>query len=171
MKKNIYILLTAVVFASCTSTSNIMDFNYMGEDNYKNIYIVDTIEIKQPITIHYGNSKFVVSRNTLLKQKQLTNNFFLRPDVFVLRSNIYRDFSSKDVKSYTFAKTPYCELGELVKIGGYSTREFKCDSVKFILGLINVNYYNTHFNSENYYQIRQKNQKINYFKIVYPLCK
>jgi len=37
--------------------------NYDGEPNYYKVYLVDTIEIKDPILLNYGTSNFVMSNN------------------------------------------------------------------------------------------------------------
>lgn len=151
---------------------NKVDFYYQGESNYKNFYIVDTIKINNPILFYYQRGRFVTCADTLFKQKKITEKFLKRPDVFVFSWNLRSDFDLSQLKRYKYKDYGKCDVKKQISnYKGVELYRFTCDSVKFILGMINVNYFNSaHVSADGSYWIKQTDQKILYYKIVYPLC-
>lgn len=170
--KFIYIIVGfAFIISSCSKST--YDVNYKGEDNYLNFYIVDTIKIIDPVRIHspkFGG-QFIVSK-TILKEYDNTIQFFVRPDVFLLGDDLYRDLSQKKYQKYVYPDNGGCELSKSgLQIEGLEVFEFKSVPKYFILGLINSNYFYVKHNSYVSFSFPEKNSKIAYYKIVYPLCK
>lgn len=163
--------LSIILFISCSR--NLFDPNYKGEANYKRFYVVDSIFIDDPIILssHTVGGRFVMSKS-LLKEFQNNSKFFLRADVFLLGEDLYMDLEPTDYNNYSYPDYGNCKLRKSEsEIKDVEVFEYTNNPTHFILGFINVNYYNVKHNSENYYQICEKNAKINYYKIVYPLCK
>lgn len=63
MRRYLFFLLVIPIFFSCRNNNLYYDMNYDGEPNYYKVYLVDTIEIKDPILLNYGTSNFVMSNN------------------------------------------------------------------------------------------------------------
>lgn len=102
--KFVCIFILAVIISSCSK--NVYDINYLGEDNYSNFYVVDTIRIVDPVRIHslkYGG-QFIVSKKTL-KEYNGKDEFFYRPDVFFIGNDFYRDLPTKDFKNISIPIT------------------------------------------------------------------
>jgi len=169
--KILLILIFFVGLVSCNK--NLFEINYKGANNYKNFYLVDSIVIDNPIIIssYKVGGRFVISQSLI---SEFVNNkgFFQRSDVFLLGDNLYMDLVPIDYKKYSYPDDGNCKIKKIQSNSkGVKMFKFENKPKYFILGLINVNYYNVKHNAENYYQIRERNQKINYYKIVYPLCK
>jgi len=166
---NIILILIFSLLSSCSK--NIFDSNYKGENNYKNFYIVDTITIENPILTSYYGGRFVFSRQ-LLEKTKINSDFFKRPDVFLLGFDLYYDMNPRDYKRYNYQDDGNCKTKKVVSNQKHiEIYEYTNNPVRFILCLINVNYYNVKHNAENYYQICIKDQKNSFYKIVFPLCK
>lgn len=173
MEKGILLCLIIFLTVLVSCNRNLFDTNYTGPDNYKNFYLVDTIIIKQPVIISSEKigGRFVISKSLLAKFKD-TKKFFQRPDVFLLGFDLYFDLPRNDYKRFHYPDYGNCTLENIpYRAKDVELYKFKKTPKYFLLGLINVNYYNTKHNSEDYYPIREKGQKLNYYKIVYPLCK
>jgi hypothetical protein len=173
-----FIVLIALCFSSCKNQKSSLiqydvyyDILYKGEDNFKQFYIVDTIVIKEPIIIRsqqYGGP-FIIEKEKL-NNYQNSIEFLLSPDIFILGFDLYRDLEFSDYKKISYSAKGGCVIQESeIKMNGIEIREYESDP-KFILGLINTNYYHVKHNSESYFNIPIKDSKITYIKIVYPLC-
>lgn len=136
------ILLFLVV--SCKSSRGVVDFDYSGEPNYDSFYLVDTIKIDNPIVISsekFGG-RYVVSRATLEKYDN-KREFFSRPDVFVYGDDFYRVLPLKNYNRYAYPKYDECDkfVQDFEIVKGLYVYSFKQDSLTFLLGFINANYY------------------------------
>ena len=175
--KIIKIVFLFALLTSCTATKPIYDTYYKGEPNYKSFYVVDTIKVENPIIIRGQGKEFVCSKS-LVQSTKINKKFFNRPDVFILGDNFYCDLYPQDYKKYTYfddgESEGHCEEIKLDTLINKIIRvyKYKTDSVRFILCLINANYYNNHYNTFDapWYCIMNKDQKNSYYKIVYPLC-
>jgi hypothetical protein len=173
MKRLYVVALSFFVFISCNINKNIFDPNYKGEKNYKMFYVVDTIIIDKPIIIDYQGGKFVFSK-TLIEKNSINRAFLKRPDVFLLGSNLYYDLWPEDYKKYIYPDNGKCD--DIISINSKNKNilsyEYADKSVRFILCLINSNYYNVKHNTVDgeYYQITSNDIKNSFFKIVYPIC-
>jgi hypothetical protein len=165
--------ITTLLFLLCSCSRKIYDSNYKGEPNYESFYLVDTIIIIEPVRIHSPKlgGQFIVSKETL-KEYNGKSNFFIRPDVFLLGDDLYRDLPSKNFNRYSYPSNGGCEFvkSEMV-IKGLEIFEIKKSSQTFLLGMINANHFNKMHNSYVSFQFSDKGSKIAYYKIVYPLCK
>jgi hypothetical protein len=193
MKNLIYLLLVLVFLPSCVPHKAIYDSYYKGEANYKRFYVVDSIKIENPVIVWYFG-RFVCSRK-LIDTVKIDENFFKRPDVFLLCDSwgLYFDLELVDYDKYSYPAYGNCKIELKATLNTELKTKFKIrykKSIKryfeehkvylyeyetppafFILGLINANYYNAkHASDEGWYPIKTKDQKTSYYKIVYPLC-
>lgn len=172
--KNQRILFLFILFIGLSSCNkNLFDFSYKGTTNYKNFYLVDSITIDNPIIINSYKigGRFVISKS-LLSEFVNNKDFFQRPDVFLLGDNLYMDLVPSDYKIINYPDDGNCKIKRtLSAFKDVEIYEYEHRPSHFILGLVNVNYYNVKHNAENYYQICKKKPKISYYKIIYPLCK
>lgn len=173
--KLINIAFVFILLTSCVVRRDRYDILYKGETNYKTFYVVDTIKVENPIIINDGGKKVVCSK-ALLENIRIDKAFFKRPDVFILGEDLYYDLDLKDFKRYRYPAYGNCKNKTIeldIWIGeGITAYEYQTDSVRFILGLINSNYYNTKHRTIDggWYYIRSNDQKNSYYKIVYPIC-
>lgn len=166
-------IYSLIIILAITCGCNIVryDINYKGESNYKNYYIVDTISIKNPIRItsnKFCNRMFVTGDSVL---KNFDNNieFFHRPDVFLYEIDLYRIIEYNDILNSKI-KLPSCdvyrETGEFKNVELY---KFNVEP-RFILCMMNLNYYNIKYNSCEKLWPRNINRKSQFIKVVYPIC-
>jgi len=179
MKKYTFLLLLLFISSCSTHKEAIYDSRYEGEPNYKSFYVVDTIQIEDPVVVcHEG--RFVCSRK-LLDTVKIDKNFFERPDVFLLSQyGLYNDLDLADFDKYLDILGEECKtevkttLNTELETKYYKVylREFKTPPAFFILGLINANYYNKNNMTidGSSYLMDTKDQKTSYYKIVYPYC-
>lgn len=170
--KAISILVLCFIWFSCSK--NIYDNDYKGENNYESFYVVDTIKISDPVCItssKYGGT-FVVSK-AILRDFNNDITFFSRPDVFLFGDQFYRDLPLKNFKKYKYPDFGGCDfLQSRQKTEELIVSEFQNKPRYFILCLINANYfYRKHmaFDAKTFIY-PDKNNKITFYKIVYPLC-
>lgn len=159
-----------ILMFSCTS--KMYDGEYLGEENYRNFYIVDTIKILDPIRVYSSKfgGQFIVSKANLKNYKR-SAEFFTRPNVFFLGTDLYRDLTVNEVKKTNYPDNGGCTfVKSLIKFEDLEVYEFKNKPKQFLFGLINANYFYTKHNSYDSFKSRVKNPKITYYKIVYPLC-
>ncbi len=181
--KKIIVFLIAISLCSCMSKMQIRkfilpllhkdycDYDYSGEPNYRQFYISDTIIIDNPIVIYRNCNRYVTKLETLTTQSKINDSFFDRPDVFLFRF----DFGNLNISGYNpkfFYGLNHCDLSDQLIYKNINYRVFKSNSVRFILGFISVNHYNTIYNAIdcNWIAIKSKKQKIEYYKILFPLC-
>jgi hypothetical protein len=167
--------LLVLVSISCSrkNFSNISELEIIDLGNYYNFYVVDTIQIKDPVRIHskkYGG-QFILSK-AILKEYDGKRRFFLRPDVFMVSTDLYWVLQSDQHSMYNYPDYGGCKLVESSeKQHELEVYEYASDSVNFILGLINGDYYNKRYNSYDYFALLHNDNKSLYYRIVYPLCK
>lgn len=172
--KTINIIFIFILLTSCAVNRNNFDSNYREEPNYKSFYLVDTIKLESPIIVNNHGGKIICSK-ALLKNIRIDKAFFKRPDVFILGEDLYYDLNPKDYKKYHYPDGGNCEISKIdTLIGkGITVYKYKTDSIRFILCLINSNYYNIKHRTidAGWYRIINNDQKNSYYKIVYPICK
>jgi len=176
MRKFILLFISLCLFVSCKSIKDKVDFDYLGESNYENFYLVDTIKIVKPVLISskkFGG-KYIVSEQTLEKYDE-TIKFFSRSDVFIYGDDLYRILPLKRYKDFKYPKYEDCdkfEFGYLIN-NELSVYKLKTESDYFLLGLINSNYYYQKHNGfhNNITDYIETDYKRVYYKIVFPYCK
>jgi|GEM_PF-1187962 lipoprotein len=189
--KNIKLLFVSLLLVSCTvinkrtyyklvysiCNNDYYDANYKGEDNYKNFYIVDTIDIEDPVIIRNTSGCLFICSEATINSIRIDKSFFYRPDVFILGNNLYDDLAPSDYEQYYYPDFGNCSIVSLDTLSRdkppIQKYKYNDDSVRFILGLINVNYHNkTHQVMDGCtFSIRSNDPKNSYYKIVYPICK
>ena len=163
-------LISLLLISSCRQA--LYDINYKGEENYKSFYVVDTVSIENPVRVYSKKhgGMFVLAKEKLQDYKGKAD-FFVLPDVFLLGSDLYRDLESEDFKKYSYPESGGCELKESkIEIAGLEIYEY-IRQPRFVMGLINTNYFHVKHNSYSYFNILVKNPKATYHNMVYPLCK
>ncbi len=164
-------IVLAITLAGCSKVW--YDRDYKGESNFANFYMVDTIQIEDPVRIysHKFGGPFVISRK-LLKDYTGKIDFFSRPDVFILDDNPYRYLSLEDFKRYFYPKEygncRFIYSKEVIK--DLEIAEFENTPVGFLMGLVNANFYYRKSNSYTSFAYGEKNEKKSYYKLVFPLC-
>jgi hypothetical protein len=167
-----HLIIGCIITLLLSSCSHILyDIDYRGENNYKAFYLVDTISINMPVRIYskrFGGM-FVMSSEKLKKYRN-DIDFFLDPNVFLLGYDLYRDLDNEDYYRYRYPDNGGChiQIGE-INIDGLEIYDYP-KNTRFILGLINANYYHIKHNSSEYFNIPIRHSKITYLKMVYPLC-
>ena len=182
MKKISIFFVLLFGLSSCVIPKRLYDLNYKGEPNHKNFYVVDTIQIEDPVVIYF-RGRFVCSRKILNSPNlKFDKKFFKRPDVFIFSNNLGYDLDNiiEDYFKYPYPDYGNCSIEMKFQIlkndkndkNVIYLREFKNQPAYFILGLINANYYNMkHADIEGgWHPIYSKDPKISYYRIVYPLC-
>ena len=145
------------------------DHDYIGEKKYKLFYIVDTITINNPVIVYGKDNFYVTQKEVLLSQKKIDKYFYLRPDVFIFSFDYNSSIDGYDYKIHK--KLKHCKTSDLEEFKNIYYRNFESNSLSFILGLINVNHFNIIFNAmDSKKYIDSKKQKIEYYKILFPLC-
>jgi hypothetical protein len=173
----LFLVFIFIALISCTKKYfHDFDYDYVGEKNYRNIYIVDTINIDDPITVFHetsGCNSFVLSRATL-KYYDGKKDFFFRPDVFICSNDLMGDMAPQTKDFYRYHPNGLCQFTfdtKEKKYKGLSIREFEQKPKYFLLGLFNDNYYYKRYNCSNgYFAYGNNNKKLVYIKILYPMC-
>ncbi len=169
-----------------------IDYNFKGAANYNLFYIVDTIEIEDPVLI-YHNESYVCSKQ-LLDSIDIDESFFQRHDVFIFR-NYFEYFLMmksevegvrKYFEHYNRLEDDVCYEKSLIysnECKNLYIHEFN-EHISFILALINTNLYKsisfvyTSSYEQNdwgmfrfpYYKRKDRDLTTSYYKIVTPLC-
>ena len=166
------VIYFALIYVVVSCSRKTYDNEYKGENNYKNFYLVDTINIVDPVRIHstkFGG-QFILSKS-ILKKYNNKIDFFSRPDVFFLGTDLYRDLQTNEYEKYSYFNDGGCEFVYLKSdFRDLEVYKLKSNSTLFILGLINANYFYLKHNSYGSFIYPEKNIKKDYYKIVYPLC-
>jgi len=157
--------------------------NLYGEEGlyYKNIYVVDTVDIENPIIIQHNKFHiplFICSYNNfldILKDKE----FYNRSDVYILG---YGDFVGViGIEAISILKNKECQYEKAYKVSKYNIFKIKKCS-KFLLTLVTVEKTNDMFSNylddcidnsckkEKRFFIKMKHPYNFYNRIVYPLC-
>jgi hypothetical protein len=86
-------------------------------------------------------------------------------------SDIYGNLPQRKYGRYYYPNDGGCELiKSSLDIKGLEIYEFRQAPASFLLGLINANYYYLKNNSYGSFAYPEKNNKISYYKLVFPLC-
>lgn len=147
----------------------------LEEPDQLDFYVVDTINISSPIVFYKpGQSgKFVSSVTEIEGKKFNLRKSILREDIYIYSNSLYGFLSQNDFDKYHYPDYGNCIFREeyFKEIKGIVYQKFKKQPKKFILGLINVDYYNRKV------QVYGKKPTIfkrygnaTYYKIAFPLC-
>lgn len=144
--------------------------------NQYSFYIVDTIEIKNPI-IYYKidqSVKFVTNEDNINQNKPNINKIILKDDNYILGEDIYRFFTDNNImKNYYYPDNGNCQKKNAPMKNHKKIRfqKFTTEPSKYILALIKLSFYNSLVTA---YGLKEsafdKSQDVLYYKIVFPLC-
>ena len=175
MKPYIFYILSLVI-ASCGSYQYSDDY-YLEHrnDNDQCFYVVDTIEIPNPIIINEKGGYYIVSRNALGKKTKNIEKLFHETDVYIagLHEFFFYKYLSKKVQLRYMHKASFYTETEKITIDGKTYEKFKSPNVSFILGMIKVNYYNTVMACLDcdWQMLKNREYKNSYYRIVFPIIK
>lgn len=168
-KKHIIIFISALLYSfTCLSQS-------LGNPESLDFYIVDTITITNPVVFYKPNQsgRFVGSLKTIKGDKLKIKEAISKEYIYIYSNSIYGFLHLKDFKKYTYSDNGNCEFEQdyFKGIKGIVYQKFKESPKKFILGLINVAYYNEKITTYGEKQsVFKKYDEPLYYKIVFPLC-
>ena len=172
------IYLYVILFFLCLFTNKLQGEEYKY---YKDIYVVDTIEIENPVVIQYKKFHiplFVCSNNNLYNILN-DKNFYNRDDVYILGEHFLATIFKQD--ALCILKNKECKMEYIDKKKSIDIFKFK-ESVKFLLTLVTIqktNEMHTQFfddcvdnscKKEKRYYIKIKHPNNFYNRIVCPLC-
>jgi hypothetical protein len=172
-KMIVYSAFFIPLLLSCVSKKGIPFadiLEYASMEGYKNLYIVDTIQIEAPVIFFTKSGyRFVMSKKyfdsysgsekTLFK----TNNAFLVGDFPIgLPLSFYKN-SGKEID---------CSVEKFrIKKKGIQETCYKINPDYFILMLVNGDYYNQAFcGIDGPPAVKDKRKTFNYYKVVMPVC-
>jgi len=140
-----FVLLCAV-FDSCKTHYSLKQerMPYISKFGYKNIYLVDTIRIEEPISfITEGNYWVMTSAEVFKKLKNYNDDVLLRDDVFLFESEIPL-FPIEMLDFYT--ERVSCLMRDEVKNTPQSIQARKYrEPITFNFFLVNRKFYNERF--------------------------
>ena len=185
MKKLLFLLFFFFQLLSCSTIERGMLYNTAKYDDmrYSHFYVIDTIQIDSPMVLK-NKSLYYIFPKTIYKANKINKDFFQRKDVFLYDGTIgdismYVD-KQNDFYKYDFFNNLDCNLvkTDIIKNGNFY--EFKKLPKCFVLCFVNVNYFNwcnrgficsdrKGDKMRNPF-IKDKMSKINYRKIVFPIC-
>ena len=180
MKTKLYpIYILSLVFMSCGSYQYHDNYYALDHrnDNNQCFFVVDTIDIPNPILIKEKGDYFIVSQTALEKGTKSIDNLYHETDVYIagFEEFFFYKYLPKEARiwsRYVNKVSIYAET-EKITINGKTYEKFKSPHVSFILGLINVNYYNTIMACMDcdWYMLKNREYKNSYYRIVFPILK
>ena len=168
----LYILISFLSIISCKSPSHIR--NEYKSGHIKNIYIVDTIEIDTPVVFTFEGKTYVCP-NHLLEKNRMDYRIFDNPQMFLCMDlcNLL-ELRAEDLFKYAHEncdERDNCNKVRDCRINGKSISVYQFEgNVQFLLGLINVEFYNSRMVCLdcNWKRIKDKHHNISYRQVVFP---
>jgi len=138
----------------------------------KNFYLTrDTIVVDEPVVLSLKkyDGMFLVSNNDI-KQEINIEKLILENKIYIFNTDLYRFFEKKDFeKLIKYKECFFEEISELNK--EITIRKLGSKTTKFVLGFVNVDYYNQRVTTVDKGKTYFKNKKKTYFyPIVFPIC-
>lgn len=113
-------------------------------DAYKFLYVVDTIQIENPIVFLYEGHHYVCA-DTIVKDKKIDDSLFERQDVYLYMSDFYFFMTHDDFMRIKNFQRETSEKEKVVNIKYKNetlyTYGFDQQNVSFIMGLVNHDFY------------------------------
>jgi hypothetical protein len=177
MKTLIFSILLIFIY-SCR-VSNFTNDTYFSTNNIygKNIYLVDSIQIINPVFVIYEDKEnyfsFITDSSSIKGFSDIRNIY--NNDNIYLGSHCFWCHLIKDsllINKFKNINPEICyNVVELRKEGGFTIFRFEKKVKYFILGLVNINYYNrTENNLDKSVFIKTNLPNSTYYKIVFPVC-
>lgn len=172
ISKNKFIILLLIIFPflwlSCAT------HKYEENNNYKPFYIVDTIQISDPVVIVSGAKLFLTSERLLLRTK-VDANFFRTPGVYLMLENFFSSLETEKKTKELFPVFYQPTFYSLSRIGEANGKlmilKYPKEIHSFVLGLVRVDYLNRIYKKSKQYPFKVKDDRFYYLKIVNPLIK
>lgn len=168
-----YILIFMCGFLLVSCNQKIVDYDYTGEKNFYNFYIVDTISIMNPVKVHlkFDNSWNIFymdhSKIKSLKGKSF-NEVIQEPDIFLHHFNFYALINQDQVIENNIKYYDNCNSKCIFE--NEKMIVYQLQNTQFILGLVNINFYNKNISGGGINFIDSDLSKSGYYKIVFPKC-
>ena len=173
MIRNVICLFCLFFILSCKS----VDLNYpdyVNQDGYKSLYVVDTIQIDDPVSVLTKSGYcFVMSHQAFSSFNGKEKTLFKREDVFLLelRLPIYipSELYNKYVLANSFSYFDFLIPIEFDKKGIKDLKIFTRKPDYFLLVLIRGDYYNGAYTGfDGPPTINLRNNKFSFYKIAIP---
>lgn len=175
----IFIVLFSIFFVSCSRnvysdffTFSHKEYMYRQTQDYKFLYVVDSVTLESPIAFtHKGH--WYVCADSIIKNYKIEKSFFARPDIFLYAQNYLFMLTSNDYFSdFKKYSHEYKEVETTERIYYKNqplyTIRFNKPKVRFLMGLINHDFYeyNVRCPDYPYKPIKNKNPQNTFFKIL-----
>lgn len=178
MKRNIYcFILWSLTIASCGSYKS-MDNYYIDHPTDRNqcFFIVDTIDIADPVIVREKGTDFIVSKKVLEERPKSIKDLSRISDVYILEYDpffFYRFLSSKDIQRFQGINISFYTETEDIVINEKMYKRFKSTNISFVLGLVKTYFYNTEMRNacNEWFMIKDHDYKNSYYRIVYPILR
>lgn len=173
------IVLILMIFISC-STHNELYVHKLPQEN-ECIYLVDTIDIKDPIIVEYNGIKYIMESSIIQDKKHSFDKIIMDDRVFILGINlgIYYDLPVSlypkipELLGIDYFPNFYEENNlKLEKDNNKKWRLYYLEPIprKYILAIINIAYYLKKHSSIDFPCKIESISTINtYMRIVYPI--
>lgn len=164
------LIMVVASFYSCGKRA--LNPSYRGEDNFKQFYVVDTIEIESPVyvSVYKGglSSGFYMNEGDLNFTKEINlENIAKNPRVYFAGSNLFGFFPG-EVAIENIAYCTEVSIKEVRK--GITISVPKKPIKRFILALTTISHYNRIDSSLESWILETDWDKSAYIKVVFPLC-
>lgn len=172
VRNGVYLFVLFLIF-SCKSID--LDYpDYANRSGYKSLYVVDTIQIDNPVSILTKSGYcFVMSKQAFDSFKGNEDSLFKLPDTFLLHDYLPMSVSTKLFHKYVLANSfSYFDFPipmEFDKKGVKYLRIFTRKPDYFLLVLIRGDYYNGAYTGiDGPPTINLRNNKFSFYKVAIP---
>lgn len=170
MNKIKYILVIVTILSTFNCLSQSLD-----KPEPMDFYVIDTITISNPFVFYKPNQsgRFIGNLEFFNKDRIRLKKVVKRNDVYIYSSSLYGFLSSNEFEKYDYPDYGNCsfENDYYKEIKGVVYQKFKKEPNRYVLGLINVSYYNSKITTYGEKQsVFRKYDNSLYYKIVFPLC-
>lgn len=173
--KTIIATLGLICIFSCSQKNyfRFTDDEYRNRrtDAYQFLYVVDTIQIENPIVFLYEGHHYVCA-DTIVKNKIIDDALFERQDVYLYLSDFYFFMTNNDFKRIENFQKKTNEKEKAIKVKYKNktlyTHGFDQQCVTFMLGLVNHDFYEYKVRCPDYpnKRLKIKNSQNTYVKVL-----
>lgn len=148
--------------------------DYANQDGYKSLYVVDTIQIDDPVSVLTNSGYcFVMSKQAFDSFSGNEDSLFKRPDTFLLNEYLPMSVSIELFRKYVSANSfSYFDFLIPIEFDKKGIKDLKIFTRKpdyFLLVLIRGDYYNGAYTGfDGPPTINLRNNKFSFYKIAIP---
>ena len=177
MRKVICYAFLLLFLISCISTEKGILISelpeYINKEGYKNLYVVDTIKIENPVRFFTKRGhQFVMSQKAYQSYDGKEKSLFKRADTFLLEHELPMGLGLYD--KYNFKGSDCAEYSILFpdnKKGISTIYSYSRNPDFFLLILIRGDYYNYVYTGiDGPPPIKSKNEKFVFYRVAIPYC-